>query len=159
MNFLNALGTSGNPSWSWAESIYFALVTASTIGFGDLAPQTPAARMFGVIFLPLAVAAAGELFSAVALQLVQHRQQIVFEQELRNDLNMGHLKAMDANGDGMITREEYVAFMLMEMGRVDIHELNELHAQFETLDVLKSGYLDREDIKVIAQLRGRGVKE
>ena len=72
---------------------------------------------------------------------------------------MAHLKAMDADGDGQITREEYVAFMLLEMGRVDRAELEELQGQFKRLDVTESGYLDREDLKLMAQLRGRRVVE
>jgi hypothetical protein len=146
-------------TWSLIETLYFSLVTASTIGFGDLAPTTTRGRLFAVLFIPLAVAAAGEIFSTIALSFIQQRQKKIFATELSSDLSMAHLKAMDADGDGLITREEYVAFMLLEMGRVDRAELEELQGQFKRLDVTESGYLDREDLKLMAQLRGRRVVE
>lgn len=148
----------GRP-WSFLQSFYFALMTASTIGFGDFAPQTRNGRLFAVVYIPLAVAAAGEIFSSIALAFIEKRQQEIFESELSTDLSMAHLNAMDSNGDGMITREEYIAFMLLEMGRLDTRELKILQGQFEQLDVNKSGYLDREDLKLMAQLRGRRVVE
>jgi Ca2+-binding EF-hand superfamily protein len=66
---------------------------------------------------------------------------------------------MDSDGDGKITEEEYVLFMLVEMGRVTRTELDELFAQFDRLDVNRSGYLDNEDLKLMAELKGATVIE
>jgi potassium channel subfamily K len=131
---------------------------ASTIGFGERAPKTPAARLFAVFFIPLSVAAAGELLSGVALAISRRRQREVYEQQLESDLTIAHLRAMDSDGDGKITREEYVDFMLIEMGRVSKDELDELSMQFDRLDVTRSGYLDEDDLKLMAKLRGAKVK-
>ena len=144
-------------TWSLAQTMYFALVTASTIGFGDLAPYSPWGRLFAVFYIPLAVASAGEIFSSIAVAFIQRRQKRIFDDELSTDLSMAHLTAMDSDGNGLITREEYVAFMLLEMGRVDTRELKELHRQFDELDVSETGFLEREDLKHIAQLRGRKI--
>jgi potassium channel subfamily K len=132
---------------------------ASTIGFGDISPKTPAARIFAVFFIPLSVAAAGELLSGVALSISRRRQKEVYEKQLENDLTIAHLRAMDSDDDGKITREEYVNFMLIEMGRVSKDELHELSMQFDRLDVTRSGYLDENDLRLMAKLRGARVKE
>lgn len=66
---------------------------------------------------------------------------------------------MDNDGDGKITQEEYIFFMLIEMGRVDRNELEELRRQFVKLDVTRSGYLDKEDLKLMAELRGASVMD
>jgi potassium channel subfamily K len=131
---------------------------ASTIGFGDISPKTPAARLFAVFFIPLSVAAAGELLSSVALAISRRRQKEVYEKQLESDLTIAHLRAMDADDDGKITREEYVYFMLIEMGRVSKAEIDELSVQFDRLDVTRSGYLDENDLKLMAKLRGAKVK-
>lgn len=130
---------------------------ASTIGFGDLAPQTQSARLFAVLYIPIAVAAAGELLSSVALALIHRRQQIFYKSQLEKDLTIQHLQAMDRDFDGKITREEYVQFMLVEMGLVSTTELDELYSQFSRLDIDKSGYLDNADLEFIAKLRGAKV--
>jgi potassium channel subfamily K len=131
---------------------------ASTIGFGDISPKTPAARLFAVFFIPLSVAAAGELLSGVALAISRRRQKEVYEKQLESDLTIAHLQAMDSDDDGKITREEYVDFMLIEMGRVSKDELDVLSMQFDRLDVTRSGYLDGNDLKLMAKLRGAKVK-
>ena len=138
---------------------YYALVTASTIGFGDLAPTTRAARMFAILFIPLSVAAAGELLSGIAMAMVHRRQREVYEKQLEQDLTIEHLKVMDTDEDGKITREEYVRFMLIEMGRVSQSELDELAVQFNRLDVTRSGFLDNEDLELMAKIRGATVKQ
>ncbi len=35
--------------WSVGESIYFSFVSGLTIGYGDLAPKTPVARMLAIL--------------------------------------------------------------------------------------------------------------
>jgi hypothetical protein len=135
------------------SSILFSFA-ASTIGFGDLAPRTRAARLFCVFYLPLAVASVGEAISRLALSRLRQRQRGLYEQQLRRDLTLEHLRVMDADGDGLVTREEYVNFMLLEMGVVSEDDLASLYQQFVSLDVTGSGYLDKEDLKLMAELRG-----
>ncbi len=148
----------GHPRWFSLDSIYLGLITASTIGFGDFSPQTKWARLLAVVYIPLSVAAAGDLFSGLANALLVRRQREVFANQLEKDLTIKHLQAMDVDGDGKITREEYVQFMLIEMGLVSAEEFKELAEQFERLDVTRSGYLDNDDLKLMAELRGATVK-
>ena len=148
-----------SPYLKRTHSSYYALITASTIGFGDLAPTTRAARLFAIAFIPLSVAAAGELLSGVAMALVHRRQREAYERQLEEDLTIEHLKAMDTDSDGKITREEYIDFMLIEMGRVSQSELDELATQFDRLDVTRSGFLDNDDLALMAKLRGAKVKQ
>lgn len=72
---------------------------------------------------------------------------------------METLKSMDSNDDGKVVREEYVSYMLMEMGLVTKEELEELWDQFERLDATKSGHLDHDDLVLMAKLRGAGLVE
>ena len=101
----------------------------------------------------MAVAAIGEVLAAVGLTLVERRQKAIFKNQLNLGLTTDHLKAMDVNGDGTVDREEYVLFMLLEMGLINQSEIETLFDQFERLDVSKSGVLDKSDLLIMAKLR------
>jgi potassium channel subfamily K, other eukaryote len=111
------------------------------------------------LYLPLAVASVGEAISSLALSRLRHKQRGLYEQSLRQNLTLQHLRVMDADGDGLVTREEYVNFMLLEMGVVSEEDLSALQQQFVSLDVSRSGYLDKEDLKLMAELRGATAKQ
>lgn len=90
---------------------------------------------------------------------MERRQREVYKQQLEKDLTISNLKAMDSDGDGMITREEYVQFMLIEMGVVEQKEFLELDQQFDRLDKNGSGYLSTGDLQTMAKYRGITVTE
>ena len=57
--------------WSLIDAAYFSVVTASTVGYGDVAPETVAGKLFTIafifigvgLFVVLATAVAAEFFS------------------------------------------------------------------------------------------------
>lgn len=51
--------------WSWIDALYFSVMTAATIGFGDLVPTMPVSRLFTVFY---AITSIG-VFVALATQM------------------------------------------------------------------------------------------
>lgn len=41
--------------WSFIDSLYFSVVTLTTIGFGDFAPQTDAGKLFTVLYILMGI--------------------------------------------------------------------------------------------------------
>ena len=51
--------------WSLIDVLYFWNCTATTIGFGDLCPQSQLGRLVAIVFVPLSVVTLGEVIAGV----------------------------------------------------------------------------------------------
>lgn len=41
--------------WSWIDSVYFSVVTLTTVGYGDLTPQTDGGKLFTIVYIILGI--------------------------------------------------------------------------------------------------------
>lgn len=53
---LIAIGIGKLEGWDYSTSIYYAVVTSTTTGFGDVDPSTQLTRFIAIFFIPLSVA-------------------------------------------------------------------------------------------------------
>ena len=37
--------------WSWVDSLYFSVITLTTIGYGDFSPATDAGKLFTIFYI------------------------------------------------------------------------------------------------------------
>lgn len=56
--------------WSFLDSLYFSVVTLATVGFGDLTPTTPVAKLFTVGYILIGIG----ILAAFASELTKYRQ-------------------------------------------------------------------------------------
>ncbi len=52
--------------WSWIDALYFSVTTISTLGLGDLSPQTDLGKLFTVIYIFVGVGIFVALFAQFA---------------------------------------------------------------------------------------------
>lgn len=57
--------------WSWTDALYFSVTTMSTVGLGDLSPQTQLGKLFTVIYIFVGVGVFVALFAQFAKALLR----------------------------------------------------------------------------------------
>jgi len=41
--------------WSWIDSIYFSVITLTTVGYGDFSPQTNGGKLFTIFYIMIGI--------------------------------------------------------------------------------------------------------
>lgn len=50
--------------WSIVDSFYFSVVTATTVGFGDITPETDSAKLLTVVYILMGISIIGTFLDA-----------------------------------------------------------------------------------------------
>ncbi|MGI9613824.1 MAG: potassium channel family protein [Acidimicrobiales bacterium] len=51
--------------WSWVDSLYFSVITLTTVGYGDLAPSSSASKLFTVLYIAAGISLLGAALNEV----------------------------------------------------------------------------------------------
>jgi hypothetical protein len=122
-----------------------------TIGYGDLTPTTETEKFLAVFFIPLACLVTGHWLGYFANHIIESHSSRFLHRYEAQELTQDDLDAMDVNCDGMVTRAEFLEFMLLAMNKIDADLVDELQNYFHKLDTSSRGVLDREDLVEIAR--------
>jgi voltage-gated potassium channel len=82
---VTVLGTVGYRTiegWSWIDSLYMAVITLSTVGFGEIESLSPAGRVFTVVFIGVGVGASLYCLALLAELVVEGRIKDTVRKEL-----------------------------------------------------------------------------
>ena len=52
--------------WRWLDSLYFSVITLTTVGYGDFAPQTDAGKLFTIVYIFIGLGILAGFITAVA---------------------------------------------------------------------------------------------
>ncbi|CAB9511047.1 Two pore potassium channel [Seminavis robusta] len=149
--------------WDFWQTLYFAITTSCTIGYGDKVPTSQIGRLCVVAFIPFAVGAMGYFLQQLAEMIVQTKHQrhmgVLFGTNMdatncrqqQRELTVMDLEAMDSDGDGNVDWCEFLEFMLVAMKKVDEDLLWELRYQFDSLDVDDTGVLSKQNLICLAR--------
>lgn len=56
--------------WSWLDSFYFTIITLTTVGYGDLSPQTAVGKLFTMFYILIGLS----IISSFIVLLAEHQQ-------------------------------------------------------------------------------------
>ena len=145
-----------NEGWSFIDSIYYCVVTTTTIGYGDRVPQHEAMKLFAVLFIPLSVGAMGHFLGTVANFIIEQRRKAYDKRLWKHELTLQDLYCMSETG--VVTELDFVIFMLQAMKKVDRELIDHIRHHFRVLDVTRSNTLCRDDLELTAKKKLRSVK-
>ena len=52
--------------WRWLDAFYFTIITLTTVGYGDLAPQSDAAKLFTMFYILVGLGIIGSFVALIA---------------------------------------------------------------------------------------------
>lgn len=131
--------------WSFAEALYFAVVTMSTVGYGDMGPVREH-RFAASIYILLSTAVFAFSISSLLASFVTRARRDSAREFMRGALTSDKLQMMDIDGDGEVSKDEFRVFMLTRLGFVEQETLDEIDAAFDLVDADRSGTLDKDDL-------------
>ena len=79
LTLVGTLGFISLEDLPWVDALYLAVVTISTVGYGDFVPQTPHGRLFAIGLIVTGVGAALYLISVVAKEILEGHLADLFE--------------------------------------------------------------------------------
>jgi hypothetical protein len=149
--------------WSAIKGLYWMIISATTIGLGDEHPEQPWSRLICIIYIPLLVAFCGSLLGNIATSYVDKRNDILESQFLNRAVTQSDLQSMDIDRNGVVTKDEFLIYMLLTLQKVDKTDIEDIIDVFNKLDKDGSGTLTVNDIASIsnktAKLRGKSIRE
>ena len=151
---------------SYKDSIYWAIVTLCTVGFGDVTPHTDNGKVFTIFYCLLSIPLAAKAFSEISKFPIVYKQKWVetdtinqFGDSLSPELletllnnpffdneHIPHLRISSAKTSGEITKPEFLLLLLSLMGKVTEQDLRFASQFFERFDHDHNGTIGLGDL-------------
>jgi hypothetical protein len=88
----------------------------------------------------------GHWLSVVTSSVIARRQSSFHRRLQLQELYQSDLDIMGDDGDGHVSRAEFLEFMLIAMNRVDKEFIDEMRCHFARLDTDNTGFLSMDDL-------------
>lgn len=123
----------------WLDSVYLAVMSVTTVGYGDRAFKTLPGRLFAAVWLLVSTLVVARAFLYLAEARIDKRHRRISKLVLHRDVTVEDFLAADINNNGFISKSEYVLYKLKEMEKISETDILQICDQFSKLDRNNSG--------------------
>jgi len=131
--------------FTWLDGYYWAFVTSTSVGFGDL-DTSDATRTFNIFFMIIAVGVVangfGTLVEVIGIIGKIRRIELFCKAGVSKDM----IEKMDTDGDSKVDRFEFCTYMLVNLGKIEQEDVDQVMSLFAHYDLDESGTLTIEDV-------------
>lgn len=146
------------------DAFYHCLVTATTVGYGDVSLTTKASKLWAFCHIALSVSWLAALISEVGERKKIRRAELLEVRMLARQLDKELITSLDRYGNG-VDKLEFVVGMLIEVGAefcgrpMSWEDVDPFLTQFEHADRDGSGLLTKDDLEFMVERRRASVGE
>jgi hypothetical protein len=117
------------------------------VGFGDVAPVSLLGRAVGVVWMLLGTMITVNFIGAFSEYFIAVEKERLSFSKMTDDV----FSEIDVDGNGNLTKFEFVSFVLLHNGILEKQDLDLILAQYDKLDVTGDGVVTYYDIHVFAE--------
>ena len=139
------------PDLTFFDAFYHCIITATTVGYGDVSVSTQAARLCASMHILVSVSWLAALFSQIHQSIEKRALQLERASLLTKPLQREMLVGLDKDGKG-IDVLEFVIGMLQLLGvelcgeRLSWDDVRPFMKKFDELDITKTGRITKSDL-------------
>lgn len=122
--------TTGGVTKSFIDTFYMSVITLTSVGFGDIRPDSHRGRIVAIFWMPIGVAVTGKWVSSVTTFLFERKRQA--RESIQEKMPLEEFaKALKEGDDGQLTRAGHHLYALVTKGLISQELLNEMHASYD----------------------------
>ena len=140
---LNCESTGGYKK-SYIDSFYMSCITLTTVGFGDYSPKSELGRGVGIVWMLLGVVITSNFITEMTSAFVEAEKKRKTLGRITEDT----FQEIDKDGNGTLSKYEFVSFVLLQYGLVTTEQLEEITNMYDTLDVSGDGVVTYEEAEL-----------
>ena len=84
--------------WSLIQSLYFSVVTLTTVGYGDLTPTSDYSRIFTIIYIFIGIGVLVAFLSSLAKHYIRHKVEVAHHAHEHLSAHAHHGQPPDEGG-------------------------------------------------------------
>ena len=108
------------------DAFYMSCITVTTVGYGDIFAGTPLGTLFSIFWMLFGVLSVGRATAGLSDYMNHIERQ-------KKKMTLADWEAADTDGNGMLSKSEFVKFVLVQEGFITLETFDTIGQQFETI--------------------------